>query len=87
MSSAFICNLSFIFFVVFRKCKLLLIWFLDVYSYDEDDMVEDCRIKEHLAHFGINIENMEKVVITLYILYYFVILKFFPDFRLIFCNC
>jgi len=32
----------------------------DVYSYDEDDMVEDCKIKEHLAHFGINIKNMEK---------------------------
>lgn len=32
----------------------------DVYSYDEDDMVEDPKLKEHLAHFGINIAVMEK---------------------------
>ncbi|XP_034242977.1 ubiquitin carboxyl-terminal hydrolase 5 [Thrips palmi] len=32
----------------------------DVFSYDEDDMVEDPHLKEHLAHWGINIANMEK---------------------------
>ena len=32
----------------------------DVFSYTEDDMVEDPKLKEHLAHFGINIENMVK---------------------------
>nr|CAG4646818.1 EOG090X0181 [Megafenestra aurita] len=32
----------------------------DVYSYAEDDMVEDPLLKQHLAHFGINIEGMEK---------------------------
>ena len=41
---------------------------LDVYSYDEDDMVEDPRIKEHLAHFGINIENMEKVTMIFWLI-------------------
>lgn len=33
----------------------------DVYSYDEDDMVEDPNLEKHLAHFGINIFNMVKV--------------------------
>lgn len=33
----------------------------DVYSYAEDDMVEDPLIKQHLAHFGINMEGMKKV--------------------------
>jgi len=32
-----------------------------VYSYDEDDMVEDPNLAQHLAHFGINITQMEKV--------------------------
>ncbi|KAL1137925.1 hypothetical protein AAG570_009620 [Ranatra chinensis] len=32
----------------------------DVYSYDEDDMVEDPYLIQHLAHFGINIQNLEK---------------------------
>lgn len=32
----------------------------DVYSYDEDDMVEDPYLNAHLAHFGINITQMEK---------------------------
>lgn len=36
----------------------------DVYSYAEDDMVEDPLLKQHLAHFGINIEGMEKVIDT-----------------------
>ncbi|XP_046993258.1 ubiquitin carboxyl-terminal hydrolase 5 [Schistocerca americana] len=32
----------------------------DVFSYDEDDMVEDPNLAQHLAHFGINIAHMEK---------------------------
>lgn len=32
----------------------------DVFSYDEDDMVQDPKLAEHLAHFGINMMNMEK---------------------------
>ena len=33
----------------------------DVYSYDEDDMVEDPKLSLHLAHFGIDITSMTKV--------------------------
>ena len=33
----------------------------DVYSYDEDDMVEDPKLSKHLQHFGINITQLEKV--------------------------
>ena len=33
----------------------------DVYSYDEDEMVEDPELPKHLAHFGINIALMTKV--------------------------
>lgn len=33
----------------------------DVFSYDEDSMVEDPNLIAHLAHFGINIAQMEKV--------------------------
>eukprot|EP00117_Sycon_ciliatum_P019378 scpid39448/ scgid6154/ Ubiquitin carboxyl-terminal hydrolase 5; Deubiquitinating enzyme 5; Isopeptidase T; Ubiquitin thioesterase 5; Ubiquitin-specific-processing protease 5 len=32
----------------------------DVYSYDEDDMVLDPKLAEHLKHFGINIASLEK---------------------------
>jgi len=32
----------------------------DVYSYDEDDMVTDPKLKQHLQHFGINIALLEK---------------------------
>ncbi|XP_051174757.1 ubiquitin carboxyl-terminal hydrolase 5 [Leptopilina boulardi] len=32
----------------------------DVYSYDEDDMVLDPKLIEHLAHWGVNITQMEK---------------------------
>lgn len=35
----------------------------DVYSYAEDDMVEDPLLKQHLAHFGINMEGMKKVCV------------------------
>lgn len=34
--------------------------FPDVYSYDEDDMVLDSKLPEHLAHFGIDMMTMEK---------------------------
>ena len=33
----------------------------DVYSYDEDNMVIDPKLAEHLAHFGINMMIMNKV--------------------------
>lgn len=33
----------------------------DVYSYEEDDMVEDPLLPQHLQHFGIDITNMTKV--------------------------
>ena len=33
----------------------------DVYSYVEDDMVQDPRLTEHLAHFGIDVTSMTKV--------------------------
>lgn len=32
----------------------------DVYSYDENDMVDDPNLIIHLSHWGINISNMEK---------------------------
>jgi len=32
----------------------------DVYSYEEDDMVEDSNLAVHLAHFGINMTKMQK---------------------------
>ncbi|XP_076234038.1 ubiquitin specific protease 5 isoform X2 [Calliopsis andreniformis] len=32
----------------------------DVFSYDENDMVEDPNLVSHLAHWGINIAQMEK---------------------------
>uniref|UniRef100_A0A2C9KPM6 ubiquitinyl hydrolase 1 n=1 Tax=Biomphalaria glabrata TaxID=6526 RepID=A0A2C9KPM6_BIOGL len=32
----------------------------DVYSYVEDDMVEDPYLAKHLAHFGINVAALEK---------------------------
>ena len=35
--------------------------YIDVFSYDEDDMVEDPFLSQHLAHFGINITSMKKV--------------------------
>uniref|UniRef100_A0A4W4FKU2 Ubiquitin carboxyl-terminal hydrolase n=1 Tax=Electrophorus electricus TaxID=8005 RepID=A0A4W4FKU2_ELEEL len=34
----------------------------DVYSYDEDDMVLDSKLAEHLSHFGIDMMTMEKRV-------------------------
>ncbi|CAI9740629.1 ubiquitin carboxyl-terminal hydrolase 5-like [Octopus vulgaris] len=37
----------------------------DVYSYDEDDMVEDPYLAKHLAHFGINIASLQKTEKTM----------------------
>ena len=37
----------------------------DVYSYDEDDMVEDSNLAVHLSHFGINMSKMEKTEKTM----------------------
>ena len=31
-----------------------------MYSYDEDDMVDDPNLANHLSHWGINMMNMEK---------------------------
>ncbi len=33
----------------------------DLYSYDEDDMVLDPKLPEHLSHFGIDMMIMNKV--------------------------
>ena len=33
----------------------------DVYSYDEDSMVLDPKLSDHLSHFGINMMAMSKV--------------------------
>uniref|UniRef100_A0A6Q2X419 ubiquitinyl hydrolase 1 n=1 Tax=Esox lucius TaxID=8010 RepID=A0A6Q2X419_ESOLU len=37
----------------------------DVYSYDEDDMVLDPKLPQHLAHFGIDMMTMEKTERTM----------------------
>ncbi|XP_054637170.1 ubiquitin carboxyl-terminal hydrolase 5 isoform X2 [Dunckerocampus dactyliophorus] len=37
----------------------------DVYSYDEDDMVLDSKLPEHLSHFGIDMMTMEKTERTM----------------------
>ncbi|XP_033836571.1 ubiquitin carboxyl-terminal hydrolase 5 [Periophthalmus magnuspinnatus] len=37
----------------------------DVYSYDEDDMVLDTKLAEHLSHFGIDMMTMEKTERTM----------------------
>jgi ubiquitin carboxyl-terminal hydrolase 5/13 len=37
----------------------------DVFSYDEDDMVEDVNLAAHLQHFGINMTKMEKTEKTM----------------------
>lgn len=33
----------------------------DVFSYAEDDMVEDPFLADHLKHFGINVQQLQKV--------------------------
>ncbi len=37
----------------------------DVFSYDEDDMVLDPNLEQHLRHFGINMKAMTKTVATM----------------------
>jgi ubiquitin carboxyl-terminal hydrolase 5/13 len=37
----------------------------DVYSYPEDDMVDDPHLEKHLLHFGINISEMKKTEKTM----------------------
>jgi len=37
----------------------------DVYSYDEDDMVLDPLLSQHLAHFGIDIMSLKKTEKTM----------------------
>lgn len=46
--------------ICFRALLPFLV-FPDVYSYDEDDMVLDSKLPEHLTHFGIDMMTMEKV--------------------------
>lgn len=57
-------------------CLYFIYMYIDVFSYDEDDMVEDPYLNKHLAHFGINIAAMQKVgancilVITVFLFVY-----------------
>eukprot|EP00045_Choanoeca_perplexa_P006828 m.59157 g.59157 ORF g.59157 m.59157 type:complete len:789 (+) comp13807_c0_seq1:139-2505(+) len=37
----------------------------DVYSYDEDDMVLDPKLAEHLAHFGIDVQSQKKTSLSM----------------------
>ncbi|XP_066567891.1 ubiquitin carboxyl-terminal hydrolase 5 isoform X1 [Amia ocellicauda] len=37
----------------------------DVYSYEEDEMVLDCKLPEHLSHWGIDMMTMEKTERTM----------------------
>ena len=68
-----------------------LVSYIDVYSYDEDDMVLDPKLPEHLAHFGIDIMSMKKtdktmveleidannkVCVLYYILFYYIMCLF-----------
>lgn len=34
----------------------------DVFSYAEDEMVEDPFLADHLKHFGINVQQLQKVI-------------------------
>jgi ubiquitin carboxyl-terminal hydrolase 5/13 len=36
----------------------------DLYSYSEDSAVRDPKLKEHLAHFGLDIDKFKKTVKT-----------------------
>lgn len=46
---------------LWRYILFLFFLLIDVYSYVEDEMVDDPLLATHLAHFGINMINMEKV--------------------------
>lgn len=43
-----------------------LVMVADVYSYAEDDTVEDPLLAEHLAHFGIDFSALRKVQFSLF---------------------
>jgi hypothetical protein len=51
-----------------------------VYSYDEDDMVLDPSLAEHLSHFGIDMLKMQKVrslsALDFFFFFFFVVLVF-----------
>lgn len=49
------------FFAVHVEWSIINRFLSDVYSYDEDDMVLDSKLAEHLTHFGIDMMTMEKV--------------------------
>lgn len=51
--------------IITFTCSVCFIY-IDVYSYDEDDMVLDSKLPEHLSHFGIDMMTMEKVSLTLH---------------------
>lgn len=53
------CSLTFFFFFFFSFRRSLFSC-PDVFSYDEDDMVLDSKLPEHLSHFGIDMMTMEK---------------------------
>lgn len=42
----------------------------DVYSYAEDDMVEDPNLAVHLKHFGIDLQHMQKVKRFLFVRFF-----------------
>ncbi|MEQ2205374.1 hypothetical protein XENOCAPTIV_024218 [Xenoophorus captivus] len=56
-----LCICLYIIVLSFHHCSVCP----DVYSYDEDDMVLDSKLPEHLAHFGIDMMTMEKTERTM----------------------
>ena len=52
---------AFLFYSVCGQLIVIFFFVSDVHSYAEDEMVEDPWLTKHLAHFGINITQLEKV--------------------------
>ena len=52
---------AFLFYSVCGQAIVIFFFVSDVHSYAEDEMVEDPWLTKHLAHFGINITQLEKV--------------------------
>ena len=52
---------AFLFYSVCGQVIVIFFFVSDVHSYAEDEMVEDPWLTKHLAHFGINITQLEKV--------------------------
>ena len=52
---------AFLFYSVSGQVIVIFFFVSDVHSYAEDEMVEDPWLTKHLAHFGINITQLEKV--------------------------